>query len=383
MLSSAHDSLDITLGVEEESFLINPKTLDLLSNPDSKIFEHCEANAGDHKVVREFLRSQIETNTRVCNSVAEVRQSMIETRKLIAEAASIHGVGVMSASMHPFARWQDQNHTPRKRYETFSVIYQETFRRFLIGGMHIHAGFGNPDSRIQVMNSLRRYLPILLALSTSSPFMEGRETGYKSARLNVWSTLPRVGIPRRFQSYSDYETLVSEFTRRKFIGNSSEIWWDIRPSNTYPTIELRICDVCSRIDDLMAIVAFYASLIRYSLRHHPDESDSRDELAEIITENKWQVQRYGIFAFLADPHTGARLDIDDIVRTLVTLLHEDAVALDCVSELQHALTIIKHGSSADRQLDHYRLCLLNGASTDDALRAVVQLILRENAEGVD
>ena len=375
--------LNITLGVEEEIFLVDPETKDVISDPDLRIFEECEKNSEPHKVVRELLRSQIETNTRVCESVAEVRQSLYETRGTISEVARKFEAEIVAVSTHPFAAWQDQKPTPRKRYESAAMGYQELARRFLVGGMHIHAGFGNPDLRIQTMNVLRHYLPIFLGLSTSSPFREGRETGYKSSRLNFMSAIPRTGVPKALSNYEEFKSLERDYQKWGFISDSGEIWWDIRPSNAYPTIELRVCDVCTRIDDAMAIVALYACLIRKFMRTETAGLFVRDDvLTEIISENRFQAQRFGIFAFLADPNDSKRTDIDDVLARLVDELHDDAEALDCVGDLQHARTIVKNGTSADRQLDLYRLQLLNGKSSHVALCEVVDAAVCETVEGV-
>ena len=163
----------------------------------------------------------------------------------------------MAASTHPFADWRAQAPTPRERYERFAVTFQDSVRRFLISGMHIHAGFGDPDSRIRVMTAIRRYLPILHALSASSPFVEGRETGFKSFRLNLMTGLPRTSLPGPLRSRAEFDRLVADYQRMDFIGDASELWWDIRPSSKFPTVEMRICDVCTRIDDAMCIVALY------------------------------------------------------------------------------------------------------------------------------
>lgn len=208
MSSTDADGLEITLGVEEEFFLVDPETRDLLADPDEGIFEACEKAGGPHKVVHEFLRSQIETNTRVCNSVAEVREALRETRRLVIDAAEEHGARIMAASTHPFASWREQAPTPGERYRRFASMYQETVRRTLVGGMHIHAGFGDADSRIRVMTALRRYLPLLHALSTSSPFNGGHETGFRSFRLTVMGALPRTGLPGPLGSWAEYEALV-------------------------------------------------------------------------------------------------------------------------------------------------------------------------------
>ena len=178
-------TLAITLGVEEELFLVDPDSRDLLTDPDVGIFETCERTCGPHKVVREFLRSQIEINTRVCGSVAELREALRETRQIVIEAAGQYGAVPMAASTHPFASWQTQAITPKERYKRFAVTFQEGVRQFVTSGMHVHAGFGDADTRIRVMTALRRYLPLLHALSTSSPFNAGHETGFKSYRLSL------------------------------------------------------------------------------------------------------------------------------------------------------------------------------------------------------
>lgn len=380
-MTKAND-LSITLGVEEEAFLVDPNTRDLISDPDPKIFDECEKNSVPHKVVREMLRTQIETNTRVCHSIAEVRESLCETRRLISATARKFGAEIVAMSTHPFAAWQDQIPSPKERYESFAMLYQEILRRFLIGGMHIHAGFGDPDLRIRVMNVVRHYLPLFLGLSTSSPFREGIETGFKSSRMNVLCGLPRTGIPKALANYEEFKALEQEYQKWGFITNSGEIWWDIRPSHQYPTIELRICDVCTRIDDAMTIVALYACLIRKYMRTQSAGALVSDEiLTEIIFENRFQAQRYGTFAFFADPNDATRTDIDDVLHQLLNELREDAEALNCVADIEHAQQIVKNGTSADRQLDLYRLAQLNDKTTHDALCEVVDMVVRETLEG--
>lgn len=383
MSALKNSDLNITLGVEEEIFLVDPETKDVISDPDVRIFEECEKNSVPHKVVRELLRSQIESNTRVCESVAEVRQSLYETRGIISAIARKYDAEIVAVSTHPFAAWQDQKPTPRKRYESAAMGYQELARRFLVGGMHIHAGFGNPDLRVQTMNVLRHYLPLFLGLSTSSPFREGRETGYKSSRLNFMSAIPRTGVPKALSSYEEFKSLERDYQKWGFISDSGEIWWDIRPSNAYPTIELRVCDVCTRIEDAMAIVALYACLIRKFMRTQSTGLFVRDDiLTEIISENRFQAQRFGIFAFLADPNSQSRTDIDDVLAQLLQEMTEDAEALDCVGDIHHAREIVKNGTSADRQLDLYRLEMLNGKSTVEALRNVVDSAILTTNEGL-
>ena len=375
--------LDLTLGVEEEFFLVDPESRDLVSDPLPAIFEACQRNCGPHRVVHEALRSQIETNTKVCRTVAEVRAALRETRRLVVESAARSRVAVMAASSHPFAKWQAQLVTPRERYERFAVTFQETLRRLVVGGMHVHAGFGDPDSRIRVMTALRRYLPLLHALSTSSPFRDGRETGFKSYRLSTMGAMPRTNLPNPLSSRAEYDRLVDEYRRMQFIENGGELWWDVRPSPGFPTIELRICDVCPRVADAVSIVALYASLVR-----RLQQLDRQGELppeppTEIIAENRWIAQRYGVLAFFGDAGGSGRVDIADHAARLVEDLTGTAGDLGCEDELRHVLTIVRDGSGADRQLDHFRLRRLEGATEAEALRAVVDLMVAETEEGIE
>lgn len=374
--------LSITLGVEEEFFLVDPDTRDMLADPDPRIFEYCDAHAGSHKVVPEMLRAQIETNTRVCRSVSEVHEALRETRRLAIDAAARQGAAVIASSTHPFAVWQAQLTTPRKRYEDFEMTYQEAVRRYLVGGMHVHAGFGDADARIRVMTALRRYLPILLALSTSSPFNQGNNSGYKSYRQCLIGVLPRTSLPNPLYSAADYEELLDNYRRMHFISDGSELWWDIRPSQHYPTVELRICDLCTLPDDAMCVVALYACLVRMLLRQHYAGELPGEPLTEIIAENRWLAQRYGVLAFLGNTDDGGRTDIGDLVAQLVETLGEDAEALDCESELRHALQIVANGSGADRQTDHFRLRILEGDSHREALVSVVDQIIAETQSGI-
>jgi len=380
--AEADTDVDITFGIEEEFFLVDPESRDIIADPDAGIFEVCERNRGPHGVVHEFLRSQIETNTRVCESVADLRGALKETRRIVVEAAAQYDAAVMAGSTHPFAAWDAQMPTPKDRYERFASTFQETVRRLIVSGMHIHAGFGDADSRIRVMTAIRRYLPLLNALSTSSPFNAGRETGYKSYRLSIMGALPRTGLPAPLWSRAEFDQLVADYQRMNLIGDGSELWWDIRPSQRFPTIELRICDLCPRIDDAMCLAALYGSLIRRLSRLDREGALPAEPPTEIINENRWLAQRYGVLAFLGDTREGGRKDIEDSAAELVEELAGDARALGCEEELRHALAIIREGTGADRQLDLFRLRRVEGDTAAQALRAVVDLVIEETREGV-
>lgn len=374
--------LTVTLGIEEEFFLVDPTSGDLLHDPDRRIFAAGAEGAGPHGVVQEFLRTQIETNTEVCDSITSLREALKTTRRLVVEAARKYGAEVMAASTHPFAAWQSQLPTASQRYEDFAVTFQETVRRLVVNGMHVHAGFGDADSRIRVMTALRRYLPLLNALSGSSPFNDGRESGFKCGRLNLFEAMPRTSIPGPLYCRADFDALIAEYQRMAFIDDGSEIWWDIRPSHKYPTVELRICDVCPRMEDALCIAAVYACLIRMLLRQYHAGALPDEPPTEIIVENKWLAQRYGMLSFLGDTRRGGRIDIAEEVETLVEELAGDARALGCEAELGHSLSIVREGASADEQIDLFRLRRLEGATEQQALRAVVDLVVGQTSAGL-
>ena len=380
-MTASSDHFPITLGVEEELFLVDPQSGDLLVDPDVGIFETCGRTCGPHKVVREFFRCQIETNTRICHSVAEVRTALQETRKIVIDAAARHGAAVMASSTHPFAAWQAQRVTPSERYKRFLDNFQDAVRHFVINGMHVHAGFGDPNTRIVVMTALRRYLPLLHALSTSSPFSSGRETGFKSYRLNLLSALPRTGMPNPLHGQVDHHHLMAEYRRMDFIRDGSELWWDIRPSHAFPTIELRICDVCTRLEDGVALVALYACLIRWLMRQARQGSLPAEPLTELIREDRWIAQRYGISAVFGHRGGGGgRMKCLPMLENLLEQLADDARALDCEAELHHTLAIARDGAGADQQLELYRHRRQAGDSPQEALGHVANLLLTQTRE---
>ena len=369
---------DITLGIEEELMVVDPGSREVVPDPDERILAQASERAGEHKVVSELLRSQMETNSRVCASIAEIEQSLKETRRCAIEAARAHGARVIASSTHPWARWQDQKVTEKERYQRAEIDYQDSVRQFFIGGMHIHAGFGEDDRRVEVMHALRGYLAVFLALSCSSPFYGGRLTGLKSYRQMAIGALPRTGTPPPMRTRGEYDAVVERYRAIEAITDGTELWWDIRPSANYATIELRICDICPRIEDAVAVAALYACLIRH-LDARLDAGERLDELPpESVEEGRWIAQRYGTFAFLPHPNgSGGRIDVAELVDELVTTLHDDARALGCEAQLARIPRIIAEGNSADRQEDVYRQAMLDGADGPEALRAVVDSVIAE------
>ena len=369
--------MHLTLGIEEELMVVDADTGDAVADPDPAIFETCAANRGPHQVVNELLRSQIETGTQVCASIAQLRASLHETRRIVVDGARRHGTAIIASSTHPFARWQEQRVTARRRFEEAEIAYQQEVRRFFVGGMHIHAGFGTPDLRIRVMTAIRPYLPLLLALSASSPFYTGRLTGLKSYRQSVIAALPRTGMPRPIHSWADYEAIVRRYREVGAIGHPSEIRWDIRPSASYPTLELRICDTCPRVEEAIAIAALYGCLVRHLAGRIEAGAPPLLASEESIEHSRWLAQRYGTLAFLPAGDPPRLVDIEDSSQELVACLREDADALRCRSDLDHIAHIIRYGSSADRQEDVYRQRRVDGASHSEALKAVVDAVIAE------
>ena len=372
---------DITLGIEEELMIVDPRSRDVVADPDEGIMTKASEQAGEHRVVNELLRSQIETNSRVCGSVGEIAHSLVEMRRCAIEAARAHGACVIASSIHPWARWQEQKVTQKERYRRAEIDLQDSVRQFFIGGMHIHAGFGDDDRRIEVMHALRGYLAVFLVLSCSSPFFGGRLTGLKSYRQMAIGALPRTGTPPVMRTHGEYEAVVAHYREIDAIEDGSELRWDIRPSVSYPTIELRICDICPRIEDAVAIAALYACLIRHLNARL--EAGERVEVrsAESVEEGRWIAQRYGTFAFLPHPHGGGgRVDVTEIVHELASTLADDARALGCEAALARTERIVAEGGSADRQEDVYRQAMLDGADTEEALRSVVDSVIAETED---
>ena len=369
--------MEITLGVEEELMIVDERTRDALADPDPAIFALARENAAPHRVVNEFLRSQMETNSKVCRSVDELAQSLRETRRSAIDAARAHGARVIASSTHPWARWDAQQVTESPRYARAAAEFQDTVRQFFIGGLHIHAGFGTAELRIRVMDALLAYLPLLLSLSTSSPFHAGRLTGLKSYRQTAISALPRTGLPPAMRGEAEYARIVGVYREIGAIEDGSELRWDIRPSAAYPTIELRICDICPRVGDAVAIAALYASLIRWIAHEIGQGTRSPGPPREIIEEGRWLAQRYGTFAFLPEQGRKEKRTVGEIATELVSRLSPHARALGCESALRRVVRIAKEGSSAERQEDTYREAMLDGASESEALRTVVDLIIAE------
>ena len=370
-----------TIGVEEEYLLVDKKTRELVIDPPESLMSELEDACGS-QVTAELLRSQVEIGTKVCNNIAEAREELCRLRRLIIDGAAKYDLAPIASSTHPFSRWADQKQTNKERYTSLTHEMQAAARRLVICGQHVHVGIGNDELRIDMMNQLSYFLPHLLALSCSSPFWEGRDTGLKSYRLTIFDALPRTGLPERFASYAEYERHVNTLMDAGLIEDSTRIWWDLRPSARFPTLETRVMDVCTRVDDAITLAALLVCIMRMLYRLRRNNQRWRMYTPMLINENRWRAMRYSFDEGLIDLAKGVVVPFEELVDDILSLVHEDARALGCESEVAGARTILDRGTSAHRQLKEYELERAAGASKDDALKAVVDMLIRDTADGV-
>ena len=365
-----------TTGVEEEYLLVERDTGDLITKQPPGLLEKV-ADLRHGLVARELFSSQIEIGTGVCTNFKELRADIGLLRLAVAEAAAEYGIVPIAASSHPYARWHQQEYTEAARYQALAADLQAVTRRLLISGMHVHVGIEDPDLRIDLMDQVAYFLPHLLALSTSSPFWEGRDTGLKCYRLTVGEALPRSGFPEKFSLWSDFKRHVDVLVQAGIIEDSTMVWWHIRPSERYPTVEMRVTDLPTRMEDSTALAALYACLLRMLWRLKLENRRWRSYANFLLSENLWRAARYGVNGELMDFGKGVLVPFRDLVEELIELVRPDAEALDCVDEIEHIRRICERGTSADRQLAVYHGALEEGATPDEALKAVVDALIAD------
>ena len=360
-----------SLGLEEEYLLVDLATRDLVSDPPAELLQRCISET-DGRVSPEFLRSQLEVKTSVCGSVSAMRRELGALRRKVCEIAAQYGIAPIASSTHPFARPpQRPPHTEHERYADIAREVQGGARRMVICGMHVHVGLEDDDARIDVMNQLSYFVPHLLALSCSSPFWEGDDMGMQSFRLMLLSSLPRTGLPDRFDSYGEFRRHLDALVRNGLIEDTTKVWWDIRPSSRYPTLETRVFDCCTHLDDAVSLAALNLALVRKLFRLRRANQTWRRYPRMLIAENRWRAMRFGTDASLLDLARGELVPFPELLEELLAITHEDAVALDCLAETEHARAILKRGSSAHQQLEIYQMARRQGATDSEALSAVV------------
>lgn len=370
-----------TLGVEEEYLLVDCDSLDLCAAPEEMMQQCMDELEG--QVSPEFLQCQIEVGTEVCQSVSEAGGDLARLRTVIARISSEHGLAPLAVSCHPFADWHKQHFTDKQRYRELERDLGGVARRMLICGMHVHVGIDDDETRIDLMSQIPYFLPHLLALSTSSPYWKGDDTGLNAYRLTVFDNLPRTGLPPRFSSWSEYRRSVQIIIDSGLIEDCTKIWWDLRPSDRFPTLESRICDVSPRLDDTLAIVALTQSITHMLWRLRTRNQRWRIYDRFLIGENRWRAQRYGVSNGLIDYARGEVVPVAELLEEIIEMVQEDAEALGCWQEVQSARRIVKNGTSADRQRSVHAHAIAAGASAKEAQKEVVRSLIAEYTEGLD
>lgn len=369
---------DYTIGIEEEFFLAETDSKNAVARMPRALIRRARGLLGD-RVTPELLQTQIEIATPVCQSMAEARAALRHYRQTLAETTREFGLEIFAAGTHPMAEWSEQTATDKARYRKLAEELKFLARRNMMCGMHVHVEIADPHLRIDAMNRVMPFLPVLLALSTSSPFWRKRPTGLMGYRLAAYDELPRTGLPDFFVNLADYNGFINTLVEAGVIEDASHVWWAIRPSVRYPTLELRIADSCTHVEDSLCIAALYRCLIR-AVRRLPELNGSwRAHTRLLIEENRWRAQRYGTEAGLISAHGRHIEPFADVVEGMLTLVAEDADALDCAAEVQHARTILQRGTSAAQQMALYRAQRDGGSTRLEALRAVVGWLAQTTA----
>ena len=355
---------DFTLGIEEEYQLVNPETRELSSSIDV-FLDRAEPILQD-QIKPEMLQSQVEIGSHVCRSIDELRTDLTRLRRKVIEVAEDLDLAIVAASTHPFSKWTEQSVTEKERYSKHQEALADVARRMLIYGMHVHVGIEDKDLRIDVMDQARYFLPHLLALTTSSPFWYGRDTGIKSYRSIVFENLPRTGHPPEFRSWSEYERFLSIMLETGCIDEPTKIWWDIRPHPRFPTIEFRVYDVCTRVDDAIAVAALTQAIVAKLIILRMSNRSWRRYPNHLLQENKWRAVRFGLDGQLIDFGQRREVALRFLIGELLDFVDDVVEPLGIRREMDHIAVMVERGSSADRQLATYR-------ETDDFHQVVDQL----------
>jgi len=361
----------LTIGIEEEYQIVDPETGELTSYIT-------EILKSDRVVLRELMKpelhqSVVEVGSTICETVSDAREEVVRLRRLVRDEVAQKGLRIVAAGTHPYSSWQDQEITPLERYLGITEDLGEIARKNLIFGMHVHIGIEDREFLIDAMNVSRYFLPHILALSTSSPFWSGRNTGLKSYRTVNWANFPRTGLPMTYRSWGEFEYFVQTMVRSGSIPDGSKIWWDLRPHPVYPTLEFRLCDICTRVDEVICIAAIFQALVAKLWKLRRDNLTFRLYPTALIAENKWRAARYGVEGTLIDFGKQSELPARQLIAEFLEWFLDDVLDdLGSRSDVEYALTILDEGSSADRQLRVFE-------KTGD-LKSVVDHLIMETAE---
>ncbi|MGB0543402.1 MAG: carboxylate-amine ligase [Longimicrobiales bacterium] len=362
----------LTLGIEEEYQIVDPETGELRSYITQVL--DSDGQITIEGIKPELHQSVVEVGSRVCSTPTEIRDEVVRLRRAVIELAAKDGLAVLAAGTHPFSSWMEQEITPLERYLGVEQDLQDLARKNLIFGMHVHVGIEDRDFLIDAMKVSRYFLPHILALSTSSPFWMGRSTGLRSYRSVQWRNFPRTGIPPTFSSYDEYEHIVRSLVNANAIPDASKIWWDLRPHHLYPTLEFRLCDICTRIDEAVCIAAIIQALVAKLWKLRRDNMTFRVYPLSLIEENKWRAVRYGVSGNLLDLGKETERPARELLEELIGWFLDDVLDdLGSRAEVEYAHTIFERGTSADRQLAVFE-------ETGD-LKTVVDHLVAETREG--
>lgn len=364
-----------SIGIEEEYLLVDRETCALVEAPDG-LMEACAAEL-EGQVSPEFLQCQIEIGTRPCAGVAEAREELRRLREAVSRHAANYGLSPIAASCHPLADWKQQHHTDKERYNDLDRALGSVVRRMLICGMHVHVGLEDDPLRADLLAQTSYFLPHLLALSASSPFWQGEDTKLASYRISVFDNLPRTGLPPQFDSWQDYHRSTEVLIETGVIEDRTRIWWDLRPSSNFPTLEARIMDVQPRMEHALTLAALVQCLMRMLWRLRVRNQRWRLYDRFLIGENRWRAQRYGVSEGLIDFGAAQVVPFPQLVEELMDLLQEDAAELKCLTELARVREIATEGTSADRQRAALAAARDAGANHEGQMRAVVHHLIEE------
>src|SRR5438874_13298916 len=361
-----------TLGIEEEFQIVDPVSRELRSHV-SEILDEGRMLLGE-QIKPEMIQSQIEVGTGVCKNIQEARADITNLRGIISSLAKKNGLKIAAASTHPISRWQDQEIFDDVRYELLVQELQTVARSLLIFGVHVHVGVADRELQIHILNASRYFLPHVLALSTSSPFWMGHNTGLKSYRSEIFKQFPRTDIPDHFDSYQGFQRYVDLLIKTGCINDGKKIWWDCRPHPFFPTLEFRICDIPTRVDDTVAIPALFQAIVAKLYTLIEKNLGFRLYRRMLIQENKWRAVRYGLDGKLIDFGKQKEVPVKDLIMELLDFVDDVVDELDSRKEIEHIHTILQRGTSADEQLNVYR-------ETND-LKAVVDRLIDLTVEDV-
>ena len=362
-----------TLGIEEEFAIVDPQTRELRSHIQ-EILEGGKMTLKE-QIKPEMHQSVVELGTEICQSVVDARAHVIELRSHLANLAGRGGLKIASAGTHPFAHWHDQQITEGDRYKEIVKDMQQVARANLIFGLHVHVGIFDREMAIHVMNQARYFLPHIYALSTNSPFWVGRDTGFKGYRLKVFERFPRTGIPDAFESLSEYEDYLKLLVRTKCVDNAKKIWWDIRLHPFFDTLEVRVCDAQSRVDDTLAMAALIQAVVVRLHKLQRQNLTFRIYRRRLIDENRWRASRYGLEGKLIDFGQEQERDARSLIHEILEFVSTEIDELGSQREFEHVERILREGTGSDRQLETW------GRTRD--LRQVVDQIVAETYEGLN